>query len=334
MNAKRYKCEHIHRIYCHFIRLNYIKKEYNQDNFLNRLPIGEKEIPDLIRLINGNPKNSKFLAKEFSAYLAKNNQPRREYSFASITAKIKELGSYQTCPEEGPMFKKMCWYVPIDTRKRYDLNDLTIPNTWSYTIPLPRPVDPIANTDNKETEKVAELQESIQLSDDSNSCNFASETLTPELIKQAKSKKTNYNIAKYIRTLTVDEKKKQFEPITLNRRPSEDQLSDTPPSTSQATVTKGKKPRATKRTASSTPDSTVPKKRINLLMSGPIGQDFSPKMKTTLVTHFLNSSVTSKKSNDRTMVDNQANEISLTNTAGTSDGAKEIPLNDPVIVID
>lgn len=229
----------------------------------------------------------------------------------------------------------MCWYVPVDTRKRYNLNDLTLPNTWSYTIPLARTDSTAAaasSTDGKESEKTVEPQESIQLSDDSNSCNFASETLTPELIKQAKSKKTNYNIAKFIRALTHDEKKKQFEPITFNRRPSEDQMNDTTPSTSQMTERKSKKARATKRAASSTPESTVPKKRISLLMSGPVGQDFSPRMKSTLVTQFLNSNVKKQNSTDRT--DNDANGSSLTNTAGTSEGTKKEPLNDPVIIID
>lgn len=298
-----------------------------------RLPIGEKEIPDLIRLINGNTRNSKLLVKEFCAFLAKNNQPQREYSGASIKAKIQELAKYGACPEEGPMFKKQCWYVPIDTRKRYNLNDLSLPNTWSYTMPIPsqRPAEPIVNNENKESEKATDPNECIQLSDDSNSCNFASETLTPELLKQAKSKKTNYNIAKFIRKLTVDEKKKQFEPITFNRRASEDQSNDAP-STSQASDSKGKKGRATKRAASSTPDSTVPKKRINLLMSGPIGQEFSPRMKTTLVTQFLNANSKNQKSAD--LADNQVSGTSLSNTAGTSDGAKNTSLSDPVIVID
>lgn len=298
---------------------------------VRRLQIGEKEIPDLIRLINGNQKNSNFLVNEFRAYLAKNNQPRREYSAASIKKKLKELAIYQPCPEEGPMYKKMCWYVPIATRKRYDLNDLTFPNTWSYTIPLLLPVE-IVNADSKESDKVAEPQDAIQLSDDSNSCNFASETLTPQLLEQAKSKKANYNIAKFIRELTADEKKKQFEPITFNRRPSEEQMFDSP-STSQArgNSSKKSKKRATKRAASATPESNVPKKRINLLTPGPSGQDATPKLKT--ITQFLSKDVKKQKSTDHT--DTDANDTSLTNTAGTSDGTnKPQPDNPSVIVID
>lgn len=291
---------------------------------VRRLQIGEKEIPDLIRLINGNQKNSKFLVKEFCAYLIKNNQLQREYSSASIKAKIREIATWQACPEEGPMFKKQCWYVPIDTRKRYNLNDLTFPNTWSYTIPLRQPVEVGAIEDNnkmaesKECEKKIELQEFIQLSDDSNSCNL-SETLTPELIKQASSKRTNYNIAKFIRPLTQDEKKKQFEPITI-RRPSTEQPNETP-STSQTIESNEKTTRNVK-----------PKKRVNLLMSGPVGQELSPKMKSTLVTHFLTNNVRKRKSTSEP--NNELNDISSTSTAGTSGGAKKTKLIESVIIIE
>lgn len=303
---------------------------------VRRLQIGEKEIPDLIRLINGNQKNSKLLVKEFVAYLVKNNQLQREYSGASIKAKIRDLAQWQPCPEEGPMFKKLCWYVPIDTRKRYNLNDLTLPNTWSYTIPIQRPAE-IGNAGgdnkadaNKEFEGKSELQDIIQLSDDSNSCTL-SETLTPELIKQASSKRTKYNIAKYIRTLTQEEKKKQFEPIQFNRRDSADQPDKLPnetPSTSQATESNGKTVRAPKRVATTSSESSVPKKRINLLMSGPVGQEL-PKLKTTLVTRYLNS-----KPESTELMNNDAIEVSSTSTAGTSDGAEKTKLNESVIVID
>lgn len=291
---------------------------------VRRLPFNDKDIPDLIRLINGNQKNSKFLVKEFCAYLAKNNQIKREYSGASIKSKIKELAIWQACPEEGPMYKKMCWYVPIETRKTHGLNDLSFPNTWSYTTPVLRPTE-IVSADNKEVDKTADPQETIHLSDDSNSCNFASETLTPELIELAKSKKTNYNIAKFIRTLTDDEKKKQFEPITFNGRSSEDQPHDTQ-STPQAMESNSKKStkRATKRTAAVTPESTVPKKRISLLMSGPVGQDFSPKTKANLLTQYLEKKNRSKS---------DANGNPLTNTAGTSDGAKNPPVKDPAVIV-
>lgn len=286
---------------------------------VRRLQIGEKEIPDLIRLINGNQKNSKFLVKEFCAYLIKNNQLHREYSSASIKTKIREIATWQACPEEGPMFKKQCWYVPIDTRKRYNLNDLTFPNTWSYTIPLCQPVEIGAIEDNnktadsKECDKKLELQEIIQLSDDSNSCNL-SETLTPELIKQASSKRTNYNIAKFIRPLTQDEKKKQFEPITI-RRTSTELLNDSP-STSQTIENNGKVARKVK-----------PKKRVNLLMSGPVGQELSPKMKSTLVTQFLSNTIRKRKSSE-------SGDISSTSTAGTSSGVKKPKLNESVITIE
>lgn len=300
---------------------------------VRRLQIGEKEIPDLIRLINGNQNNSKFLVKEFAAYLAKNHQPHREYSGASIKAKIKELAIWQACPEEGRLYKKLCWYVPIATRKRYDLNDLTFPNTWSYTtIPPRRPVE-VPEVENeeeiKEAEKKTKQMDVIALSDDSNSCTL-SETLTPELNKRTATKRSNNNIVKFIRPLTQNEKKKQFGPLTLHRRSSVDQSSNEPTPKLPTAEDKGNANRGKKRMATSS-ESTAPKKRINLLMSGPVGQELSPKMKSTLVTHFLSTNIRKRKS---TEVNNDANEATSSNTAGTSDGAKKTKLNDSVIVID
>lgn len=310
---------------------------------VRRLQIGEKDIPDLIKLINGNQNNSKFLVKEFSAYLAKNHQPQREYSSASIKAKIKDLAIWQACPEEGRMFKKMCWYVPIETRKRYGLNDLTFPNTWSYTLPPRRPVELTENESgqqapenaNKDADKKSDAPEIISLSDDSNSCTL-SETLTPELIKQASSKRAAYNIAKFIRPLTQDEKKKQFEPLTLNRHFSEDkiqegQLNDSQ-STSQAAGGKSKAARGTKRASKSSPEASTLKKRIKPLMSGPVGHELPTKLKTTLVTQFLSHN--SIKKRKCTEMNSDATEISSTSTAGTSDGAKKkTKLDDALIVI-
>lgn len=298
---------------------------------VRRLQIGEKEIPDLIRLINGNQNNAKFLVKEFGAYLGQSHQPHREYSGASIKAKIKELARWQACPEEGRMHRKMCWYVPIATRKRYDLNDLTFPNNWSYIIPPRRPIEVTevadVNVENKETEKKTDQPDVIALSDDSNSCSL-SETLTPELIKRTATKRTNYNIAKFIRPLTQDEKKKQFEPLTLHRRPLDEEAGDSISAMPQTTDDKIKISRAKKRVSTTPSEPTVPKKRINLLMSGPVGQELSPKLKSTLVTQFLQTNLKKRKSID---VDNDA---TSSNTAGTSVSPKKTKLSDSVIVID
>lgn len=316
------------------------ENSHNKSLGVRRLQIGEKEIPDLIRLINGNQNSRTFLAKEFSAYLAKNHQSQRDFSSASIKAKIKELAIWQACPEEGDLYKKMCWYVPIQTRKRYNVSEPTFPNKWSYIIPPRRPVE-ITEADgenktieNKDLEKKAELPDVIALSDDSNSCTL-SETLTPELIKQASSKRAPYNIAKFIRPLTEHEKKKQFEPITLSRHPSEDQITEKHPNEiplkSQATENIKNPARGKKRASKSSTEGSAPKKRVNLLMSGPVGHELSPRLKTTLVTQFLSSNLRKRKS---TELGSDSNEISSTSTAGTSDGAKKTKLSGSVIVID
>lgn len=286
--------------------------ESTANKSVRRLKITEKEVPDLIRLINGNTYKIDFLTEEFRAFIAKNNPGQREYTTASIKSKIRELAFYQRCPEDGPMHNKKCWYVPIATRKRYNQNDLSFPNEWSYTIPPRRPVqssDLEPQIDENKPEPIFEI------GDDSNSCGL-SEALTPETIKQAAMKPNPYNIAKFIRVLSKDEKKKQFDPL---RGPMIDLTQE--PSTSQ---TDEKKP-TKKRNSSAAAAAIGPKKRVNLLLSGPRGQDFSPKTKTTLVTQFLSQNVKKRQTDAK-------DENPTKTVAGTS--SKKKKLNEPVIVID
>lgn len=257
--------------------------EMNSDdetkNKPRRLKIGEKEVPDLIRLVNGNQRSCNFLVREFQAHINKVQQGHREYSNTSIKQKIKELAFWQQCPEKGPIFEKFCWYVPRDTCKRYGVNDATIPNTWVYTIQPRKAVECDENGEQLDNEKNKEqsntpLDGVIEISEDSNSCGLSG-TLTPQLVAQASSKPTPYNIAKFIRVLSEEEKKKQFDPITL-RRDSSDQP-----------CIVDKQSNIESPSAKPTAKTNKPKKRANLLMSVPIGQDIPQKMKTTLVTQYI-----------------------------------------------
>lgn len=294
---------------------------------VRRLKIQEKDVPDLIRLIYGNRNGSAFLINEFRAYLAKKNSMQRQYSLASIRNKIKELAVWQPCPEQGPIYKKLCWYVSIQNRKRYALDDLTLPNDWQYITELRKPVeieDPEVGKDKKFDDDMVEVLS------DSNSCG-PSETLTLETIKQASSKSSAFNIAKFIRVLSEEEKKKQFGSLTLRRDSSEMGEAPTVDLTlSPTSSTKSKPTAGTKRTAKK-PLAAAPKekKRISLLHSAPCGQDISPRLKTTLVTQFLNSNNKNKKSTD-----NKANDSPSTSTAGTSGGSKTSNAEKSVIVID
>lgn len=249
-----------------------------------RLKIGEKELPDLIRLINGNQNNCNFLVREFQAHINKTQQGQREFSNTSIKQKIKELAFWQSCPEKGPMFEKMCWYVSRDTCKRYGVNDITLPNTWVYTIPPRKAVECDEKGEHTENKEQTPLDGIIEIDDDSNSCGLSG--LTPQLVAQASSKPTNYNIAKFIRVLSEEEKKKQFHPITLRRDSADLLMADKQPSIESSSAT-----RQTAKPASTT------KKRASLLMSVPIGQEIPQKMKTTLVTQYLENSAKKRNRN-------------------------------------
>jgi chromatin assembly factor 1 subunit A len=114
-------------------------------------------IPNLIRLIHGNTKSQRFLAKEFVAYWQALKNPDCEkkeredkeattespfnskwglVSIANAGRKIKELASWRPCPDEGLLQSKLCWYVPLEVRQAYGLNDLTLPNQWHYTLAI------------------------------------------------------------------------------------------------------------------------------------------------------------------------------------------------------
>lgn len=282
------------------------ESENGQKNSVRRLKIGEREVPDLIRLVNGNINNCNFLIKEFRAFIAKNQAKAREYSIASIRGKIKELAQYKLCPEEGPMHKKMCWYVPIETRERYGLDNLKLPNSWQYTLTPRRTMDFVEQpkeSDNKEKEKERvkpskenrrRLTVDIDSDDvlclsDSNSCGL-SESVTSETVKQASTKSANFNIAKFIRPLSAEEKRKQFGSLTLRRQSSEQSSQGDSSAATEQNETK--KPTRKKTESIAEP---LEKKRAQLLVSVPCGTEVSPKLKNTLVTQFLNNNPRKRK---------------------------------------
>ncbi|XP_034241339.1 chromatin assembly factor 1 subunit A [Thrips palmi] len=134
--------------------------------------IAEEAIPALITLVHGNQNKRVFLTNEFSAFLGKSQsgqvenidenpalsesaEPQRPStpstscpnpllqkwpglppaSRISISNKIKEIGLWGPCPEEGPFYGRQCWYVKEEIRTKYGLTDLKLPNTlWHYTL--------------------------------------------------------------------------------------------------------------------------------------------------------------------------------------------------------
>lgn len=292
----------------------------NKNMSVRRVKITEKEVPDLIQLINGNQNNCNFLIKEFRAFVAKNQTKKREFSIVSIRNKIKELAVWKSCPEEGIMHKKMCWYVPIETRKRYGV-DSTFPNVWNYTLVPKRTFENVDKEKDKEKEKdekEREFESELISLNDSNSLGL-SETVTSETVKQASMKPASFNIAKFIRVLSEDEKKKQFGSLTL-RNASSEQLDDKSPA-SQA-PSNGSKP-SSSNVGKVDAGKSIVKKRANLLSSVPCGQDISPKLKNSLVTQFLNNNSKKRKASISSF---------QTSSAEISDGAANEKAD--VIVID
>lgn len=98
--------------------------------------VPEAAVPDLIRLVHGNVHGRGFLVKEFMTYWSKkedSNEGNR-ISKASLLQKIRDIGKWMPCPDEGPMHSKACWYVDEEIRKRYVDEELPLPNRWSYTL--------------------------------------------------------------------------------------------------------------------------------------------------------------------------------------------------------
>lgn len=102
-------------------------------------------IKQLIRLVHGNINRKDFMAQEFLQYLkssieADEDESIKYISKAGIKVKIQELAEWKQCTDEGPMFKKYCWYVPPDKLADYELSNLDVLNSWSYTLTPKRKV--------------------------------------------------------------------------------------------------------------------------------------------------------------------------------------------------
>lgn len=301
-----------------------------------RIKITEESMPDLIRLLHGNRNGLKFLIDEFRAFQRRKNETenvnRKEFSSASIQAKIREVAEKLVCTDVGPMMNKMCWYVAADKRKQYGLSELPVLNAWTYV--LKPKVDP-----EKEKERDAEAN-----GEDGDSRGAMSESLTSASVKQASSKQAAFNIAKFIRVLSEDEKKKQFAPLTLRtasptnvpaspktkpkQSPRARSAKKSPPSSKKAKAAVKTSTVATTAKGSASPVTTqapsLSKKRVNLLMSCPRGEEFSPNTKNTIVASFLNAAKRKKETEDNRVA-------ALAAATVSTNGSKT---NDDVIVLD
>ncbi|XP_076646585.1 uncharacterized protein LOC143355559 isoform X2 [Halictus rubicundus] len=110
-------------------------------------------MPELIRLLHGNPRSRRFLVREFITFWNKKYKPwENQISKVSLMNKIREIAKWMACPEEGPMHLKPCWYVSEDVRKQHLEEDVQLPNQWSYNLASTRKRD-LPEVEEKEDEK-------------------------------------------------------------------------------------------------------------------------------------------------------------------------------------
>ncbi|KAL2712337.1 chromatin assembly factor 1 subunit A-B-like [Vespula squamosa] len=103
--------------------------------YTRKTKVPAEALADLIRLIHGNIHGKKFLVKEFLTFWNKKNVGiNNQISKASLGKKIGEIGKWMSCPEEGQMHLKACWYVSQEIRKKYVNEELTLPNRWIYNL--------------------------------------------------------------------------------------------------------------------------------------------------------------------------------------------------------
>lgn len=208
--------------------------------------VTEEAMPKLIRLVHGNTHSRKFLVKEFTAFRKQTYGHLEDFKeFCFVGSRIKRIAVWKQRQEE-PMQGKYAWFVHDEVLQRYNLIDLPLPNTWTYTL------DPTTSSSKPKKPIKLDMEAS------------------KENITEQKATNTVPSIEKFAVIMSQNDKKKQF-----------DKLSENKPITPQVAPEQSQQ--------SSTPTATVPtKKRVQLLMSVPRGQTIPEAKKNSLIKHFLN----------------------------------------------
>lgn len=242
-----------------------------------RPKIDADSVKSLIKLVHGNINNRKFLIREFQAYRLKNfyNQPDfQEFSVRSVEEKMLEISDYKSCPEEGPLFGKKCWYVKPDVVKEHFGDEkLSLPNQWTYVldIELSRKKKVKQNNQNGEGEKknsreASPEDEEMETEESQVKLNFP----------KPQSPKLNAGTLK------------QFKDKTQSPKPSIFSLQkSSPKSTTQINVAQ-----------------SSGKKRVSLVMSVPLGQQINEEKKNNLISQYLKSNQKDSASSESMKKDN------------------------------
>lgn len=228
-----------------------------------RRVLADTEIADLIRLVHGNVFGRANLVLEFQEFLRKKDITM---SNAAIKNQISKLAKYQSCPDEGELLSKLCWYVSPEYRQQYGVPDVSIPNTWSYSLDnlKARVADP------KFEKKVKQVD------------------ATAVAVEESKTPKSRFNISNFTKVLTEDDKKKQFKTASAKKTKPIEMPSSTLAKLSPSKTASVSASKITQSSASASGSGAgVVKKRVNLLMSVPRGQTIPTIAKNALISNFL-----------------------------------------------
>jgi chromatin assembly factor 1 subunit A len=256
-------------------------------------------IPDFIRLLHGNTKNKKYLVKEFIAFWDKKMHPevdveaetehdRCQISIGNGITVLRELASWEACPDEGAFQGRLCWWVPKEVREQHQLLDLPLPNAWSYILKPAAKRVRTPKEKQKEAAKPAVAEEAMASPE-------PLPTDTPP-----KSAKESL-ITKFTKVLSAEERLKQLEADKLKaKEKKEAKILTTPFSAGSAFFIKPSTSTPSPSTAAATkPDAPADQKkgrRVSLLFSVPRGQAIPSSQPATAFTPVVPSN--SKKDDD------------------------------------
>lgn len=225
-----------------------------------RVKLTDESVTDLIRLIHGNTNSYEFLSKEFRAFTAQKNKDNEKFQEFSLSSIRLKI-------------KELAEWKPCP-------DEGPLMNKYCWYVSAERRKHhnlddlPIINDWNYLlTPKTKAKAEAKKVKENDKSPPEASDEI-PSAVKTPKSKLGN--IAKFTKVLSDDDKKKNFS--IPNQEPAHEQPSPKP------------KPDPSPKPAA--------KKRVNLLMSVPRGQEIPVQTKNSLISQYLSSANSNKKSTD------------------------------------
>jgi hypothetical protein len=258
-------------------------------------------IPDYIRLLHGNTKNRNYLVKEFITFWDKKLHPEVDVeaetehnrcliSINNASKVLRELASWEACPDEGPFQGRLCWWVAKEVREEHNLVDLPLPNAWSYILKPAAKRIKTPKEKQKEAAKPAVVEE-------------AAAVASPEPLPvdtPPKSAKESL-ITKFTKVLSAEERQQQLEADKLKAKEKKEAKSSTTPfSAGSAFFVKPSTSTPSPSAAAPKPNTPVADqkkgRRVSLMFSVPRGQAIPSSQPATAFNPVQPS--TSKKDDD------------------------------------